>query len=317
MGNYQLGAALAENRRFASVGSHRRFRGLTTVGLLYAGSLAAEVIPISNPSFEAPETPFVSLAIEGWVKNPKPDEFVENDQFVWDQLVGIFKNTPQGSPDHIPNTDGAQGLFLFTVPGAGFSQIVPDTVFEPGRSYTLTAGFIGGGGGMLEGASVRMELFYLSDSEEPLTAASVELLHSVEEFPTTTDYVDRSLVLNAVSDEDPWLESPIGIRFYSTTPFQLAAGFWDIDHVRLSSESPTGVLQSPSLEEGVMRFTLTGPSGSTWSIVRADAIETPSAEWEELTQITLRDSPATITDDNVAGASRFYRAVEISGSESP
>ena len=127
MGNYQLGAALAENRRFASVGCHRRFRGLTTVGLLYAGSLAAEVIPISNPSFEAPETPFVSLAIEGWVKNPKPDEFVENDQFVWDQLVGIFKNTPQGSPDHIPNTDGAQGLFLFTVPGAGFSQIVPDT----------------------------------------------------------------------------------------------------------------------------------------------------------------------------------------------
>src|SRR5262245_50961431 len=72
------------------------------------GSVPAEVIPIPNGSFEAPATTFVDLNIQAWQKSPKPDWYVEGGGFLWIQLSGVFKNTPEGRADHIDNCDGEQ-----------------------------------------------------------------------------------------------------------------------------------------------------------------------------------------------------------------
>jgi len=36
--------------------------------------------------------------------------------FPWDQLMGQFLNTTNGSPNHIDNMDGNQAAFLFALP---------------------------------------------------------------------------------------------------------------------------------------------------------------------------------------------------------
>src|SRR6516225_953181 len=86
------------------------------LSVVWAGALSAGPIPVPNASFESPVTPFVNTHVDDWQKVPKPDWYIENGGYTWDQLAGVFLNTPIGASDHIINCDGKQALYLFAVP---------------------------------------------------------------------------------------------------------------------------------------------------------------------------------------------------------
>ena len=166
----------------------------TAVGLsLAAGGMVgsvtgAETIPVPNGSFELPSVIYVGTFIDSWQKTPKPDDYVESGGFTWDQLSGVFLNTPPTSSDHIDNCDGRQALWLFAVPEAGLFQDYEsrdwndaepshafDARFEPGRSYRVTVGVLGGGGGMLEGATLEVSLYYRDAQGGMVTVAATNV----------------------------------------------------------------------------------------------------------------------------------------------
>ena len=149
-----------------------RWRCFLTVALILgvAPQLArAALIQVPNASFESPPTAFVDITVDSWQKSPKPDGYDESGGSFWAQLAGVFLNVAPTNSAYIDNSDGAQGLYLFADPQLavyqdyntiGGTNSSPshefDAVFEPGKTYDLTVGVIGGGGGMLEGTTLEL-----------------------------------------------------------------------------------------------------------------------------------------------------------------
>jgi hypothetical protein len=210
-------------------------------GLLMTGANAgAENVHVPNPSFESPGTDSVIPAVDSWRKLPKPAWYDEGQNGPWEQLVGVFKNTDPTSNDHIPNMNGEQALYLFNSPGAGLFQDFLtstnhefDQKFQLGKAYTLTVGVIGGGGGMTNGASLLMSVYYLDSASNAVTVASKTIVHTANLFPVTTAFVDISLDVPTVNIADAWARKNIGIKFETTSGFEAAGGYWDLDNVRL------------------------------------------------------------------------------------
>src|SRR5436305_10981996 len=97
---------------------------LAVAGLLAVTALTplagAATIGIPNGSFESPNPPPGFPAwpvIDSWQKFPQPAGLTVPPGFTWDQLSGVFVNTPVGASDHIDNVDGAQAAYLFSIPG--------------------------------------------------------------------------------------------------------------------------------------------------------------------------------------------------------
>jgi hypothetical protein len=263
----------------------------------FTPGIRAGVISIPNGSFESPRTEFADPRLDSWQKTPKPDWFVENDQQHWDQLVGVFKNTAEGMADHIDNVDGDQGLFLFSVPTAGFFQDYDtisgtnsapshefDAVFEPGNAYTLTVGVIGGGGGMPEGATMLALLYYRDAADTMIPVGSVSITNSPAVFPNTTHFVDFSLTLPPVQSTNEWAGKHIGILFTSTAAPELAAGYWDLDNVRLSASGPSA--GGPELEISragdEVRLSWISTAGKTYQVERSEDLHNWSTQGEPL-----------------------------------
>ncbi len=216
---------------------------------------AAESLRVPNASFEAPSTVFADPRIDAWQKSPKPEWYDESGGFPWDQLIGVFLNTPPDKPDHIANVEGAQAAFLFAVPQAALHQdhLSPpegtlDVAFEPGHSYRLTVGVVGGGGGMKPGVTLELALYYRDAAGLPVTVASTTVTHDTSLFPNTSRFVDFSVVVHTVRRSDAWAGKPLGIRIASTVTPELAGGYWDVDAVRLTREIvvPNGSFELPS-----------------------------------------------------------------------
>src|SRR5262249_54261365 len=125
----------------------------------WANSLFATPIYVPNASFESPATGYVSINVDSWQKAPKPSWYQETDTFLWTQLIGGFKNTAEGAPDHLDNCDRNQALWLFAVPDVAFYQdnntidwnhTLPthefNSRYEVGKFYSLSVGVNGGGG---------------------------------------------------------------------------------------------------------------------------------------------------------------------------
>lgn len=237
--------------------SDRRFLAplaLAQAVLLPTG-VAAESLRVPNPSFEAPATVFADPAIESWQKAPKPDWYDESGGFPWDQLVGVFLNTPADKPDHIANVDGTQAAFLFAVPGAAIFQdreSTPthdfDVPFEIGRSYRLTVGVLGGGGGMKDGVTLELSLYYRDASGNPVTVATTVVTNEAGRFADRSRFTDVEVVVPTVRSTDAWAGQSLGIRISSTVLPDLAGGYWDIENVRLTREIvvPNGSFELPA-----------------------------------------------------------------------
>jgi len=228
------------------------FAGLAALsastGLLQAGN-----VDIPNGSFESPTAPFVDLNVDSWQKSPKPDWYVEGGGFLWSQLTGTFKNTPAGSVDHIENCDGNQAIWMFAIPEAGLFQdfhsmdwndSAPshefNAKFEVHSSYQLTVGVIAGGGGMSNGVTAEISLYYRDAASNRVTVAAASITNTPAVFRDRTHLVDFSAHVPSVKAGDAWANQNIGIQLLSTVGASLQGGYWDFDNVRLaSSEEPT------------------------------------------------------------------------------
>lgn len=210
-------------------------------------------IPVPNNSFESQIAgpPFgVNNNIDSWQKSPKPDWFDESTSgILWTQLTGNFVNTPPTSPDHIDNVDGNQAVYLFAVPTVALFQDYNSTdwnhtmpthafnaTYEAGKSYQLTVGVIGGGGGMTPGSILQLSLYYRDASNNIVTIAATNIVYTTEAFPTTTHLIDYQVSVPKVKPHDAWAGQKIGIELLSV--YGTGPGYWDLDNVRLTSEAP-------------------------------------------------------------------------------
>jgi len=207
-------------------------------------------IPVPNGSFELQVAgpPFgVDTRVDSWQKPPKPAYFDETAfGITWDQTAGVFANTPVGQANHIDNMDGNQGAYMLAFSQVALFQDYNSTdwnhpspthdfnaIFLVGMSYKLTVGVIGGGGGMPEGTSMQLGLYYRDGAGNMVTVAATPIIHSLATFPTNTHFVDFEVNVATVQAGDAWAGQNIGIQLQSV--LGTGQGYWDVDNVRLSS----------------------------------------------------------------------------------
>jgi len=278
--------------------------------------LTREIV-VPNGSFERPATVFADPRVESWQKAPKPDWYDESGGFPWDQLTGVFLNTVPGSADHIQNLDGNQAFFLFAVPQAELFQDSDSTAqhefdvpWVEGRAYQLTAGILGGGGGMKPGVTLDMSLYYRDPSGNRVTIASTTVTHTPETFPTPTRVTDFSVATKPVAHSAPWAGRPMGIAFTSTVRPDLAGGYWDLENVRLTA-SQAPVLQRPTWKAGQFSFQLISQPGSVFEFQSSTTLSGANPIWSQLATVTNHTGSMTLVDPAPGSGPRFYQVRQV------
>lgn len=215
-----------------------------------AGPLSAQVIPIPNGSFESPTPPPgfpATPLVDSWLKVPQPDGIPLPGGITWDQLAGVFPNTPVGAADHIDNMDGNQAAYMFAIPGVSLYQQLA-SVFTVGNSYNLSLGLLGGGG-IAEGSSFLMSFFYV-DGGNFVNIGATPITYTPGTFLNPTHLYEFNLTLPAVQASDAWAGKNIGVQLLST--FGTGAGYWDVDNVRLVAVPEPGTVALLALGAGGM-----------------------------------------------------------------
>ncbi len=276
-----------------------------------------EAIEVPNGSFEGPATVFADPRIEVWQKSPKPAWYDESGGYLWEQLTGVFLNTAVGSVDHVENLDLNQGLFLFALPEVSVFQdaeSVPDTGlevrFEPGRSYGLTAGVLGGGGGMSNGVTLELRVYYRDPAGERVPVAVTVVTHTPTEFPSRNRLVDYAVAVPVVNDGDPWAGRPLGIEFRSTVAPDLGGGYWDLDQVRLV-ESWAPRLSSPGWTDDSFGFVIESQPGMRVEVLVGDSPGDPVASWTSVGIVRNVSGRLRFVDPAPGLARRFYQVRQL------
>ncbi len=284
------------------------------------GLAQAESIALPNGSFESPETPFADPRLDNWEKSPQPVWYQGGQDFPWEQLVGQFLNTAPGTSNYIDNVEGKQAAFLFALPEVAISQdyntlsgtnTVPghefNVLFEPGKSYALTVAVLGGGGGMTNGATLELSLYYRDAASNRVTVAATTITHSTALFPTNSHLIDFQARTAVVQASDAWAGKNIGVRLASTGGFELQGGYWDVDNVRLQvnvSNEPTSQLAS-AISNGQFQLELQSAPGR-FEVLASPTITAPLATWTSLGILTNVTGQAAFTDTNSIAGTRYY-----------
>ncbi|MCC7375001.1 MAG: hypothetical protein IT581_10110 [Verrucomicrobiales bacterium] len=275
-------------------------------------------IDLPNDSFESPATDFVDNRVDAWQKTPKPFWYDESGGFTWDQLSGVFKNTEPGKDDHLENADGAQAFYLFAVPGvgiqldAGFTNSATPFLarFQPGNAYSLTTAVQGGGGGMTNGVTLQLALYYLDASGMPQVVASTTVTNDTATFPSRHLLSDFAVRTPTVNGTDPWAGKGIGIRVLSTVDPALAGGYWNIDHPRLLAH-PAPALLAPGVATNQASFVIRGDPGSRTEILSSDDIAAPAASWMVVATLTNTTGFLEFKDVATGGTRRYYQSRQL------
>ena len=282
-------------------------------------------VAIPNGSFESPlvpmENPYAIPDMEEWQKTPQPFWYdpSQNYNTPWEYLMGTFYNVPYPG-SYIDNADGQQAAFLFALPNAGFFQDFNslsgtntspghafNAIFEVGCAHDLTVGVIGGGGGMNPGATLQLGLYYRDAMSNLVMVAATSVTNSTDTFPTNTHLVDFQVHVPTVKAGDPWAGQNIGIQLLSTTAFELAGGYWDLDNVRLvKTLEPT--LLNPAVTTGGFTFTVQSEPGQPFEILTATNLLTVSSNWTNLGTFTNSTGSTTFSDSITNLGQRYYRA---------
>jgi hypothetical protein len=287
-------------------------------------------IAIPNYSFESPAVPptapYASPEIEDWQKSDQPAWYdpSQNADTPWAYLMGCFYNVPFPG-QFIDNCDGNQAMFLFALPEAALFQdydsvsgtnTTPthalDAKFTVGRTYTLTAGVIGGGGGMKPGATLELGLYYRDTASNMVTVASTIITNSTDAFPTNTHFVDFQVQLPAVQETNAWAGNYIGIRLLSTASFDLAGGYWDLDNVRLVESTDGEIsLGQPTLSSGQFTFTLQSAAGTSFELLTTTNAIAASGEWSSLGFFTNSTGMTNITAPTTNARQGYFRVRQL------
>ncbi|HEY3862167.1 MAG TPA: hypothetical protein VGO59_09790 [Verrucomicrobiae bacterium] len=263
--------------KFYSIFSRKHRRGCwmavlpaLAVALAFAGPLRAGNIYVPNFSFESPAAPqvlpFAINLIDEWQETLQPASYNPAGNFdtPWSYLVGVFYNLDYPG-EFIDNIDGAQGAFLQNFPAvgilqdensAGITSSAPDhlfnAAFKPGKGYTLTVGLTSSSAEPLtEGSTLQMSLYYRDSNSNMVTVAASTVTFDTNVFTNLTHLTDFTVALPKVQASDAWAGQNIGIQLICTTPTNLAAGYWDVDNVRLleSLYVPNYSFESPVVPE--------------------------------------------------------------------
>jgi hypothetical protein len=275
---------------------------------------------VPNNSFESPVTPFAGPEMDGWQKSPQPFWFPPGTNS-WDQVMGQFLNQPKGSPGHINNMEGNQAAYLFALPDVAIFQdyttlngtnTTParDMIaqFEVGKSYNLTVGVLGGGGGMTNGVTLEVSLYYRDATSNITAVAATTITNSTSLFPTNSSFTDFEVVVPTVKSRDAWAGKFIGVKVASTVGFALQGGYWDVDNVRLQSVRDP-FFKNPVKSGSQFQFTLDSTPGRL-EILASTNIATPLTGWTSLGTITNLTGNILVTDTN-ALSRRFYHARQV------
>ena len=290
---------------------------------LLAPALEAGPITVPNPSFESPVTPFVNTHVDCWQKVPKPAWYVEGGGYTWDQLAGVFKNTPVGASDHIVNCDGNQASYLFAVPevclfqdydSTDWSNSIPthafNATFDPGTAYQLTVGVIGGGGNMLPGVTFELDLYYRDAASNQVIVAATSITNSLSVFSNTVTLIDFQVSVPTVQPADAWAGQHIGIRLLSTVDPSVQGGYWDLDNIRL-----IGIRQpswaNPIWSNGLFALTLQSEAGLQFEVLASDDPSLPISNWISLGTVSNVTGSVAFTDTAANSERRFYRARQL------
>jgi hypothetical protein len=292
------------------------FLGMSLLG----GGLScpgAGTLPVPNASFEAPATLFVSTLVSDWQKLPKPGWYEETGEFLWSQLSGVFLNPAEGRPDRILNCHERQAVWLFAVPEVGLLQELGEagpsasvqTRYEPGRVYELTAGVLGGGGSMLEGATLELDLYYRDDATNLVVIAATTVTNVAGLFGNPKVLLDYSVPTPVVAVDDPWAGRAIGIRFVSTVSFELQGGYWDLDNVRLTAlPSRPLTLRNPRVADGHFTVSVEGDPGGNVELLATSDPGLPAADWLRVGFVEDFGGEATLTVPLTPGSMACFLA---------
>lgn len=182
-------------------------------------------VEITNPSFEIPAidpctNPFLAIPmVPYWIEQDLDTEYSSN--------TGIFLNLSSDPLSYITNADGQQLVFLSSQQGNAILQDL-NAYYTIGKKYLLTIGVCVSQRFPPSPENTLALVLYYIDSGVRNDIASTEI-------PVTglsaTQLIDFSLILPEVQDADFWANKQIGVAIRSVGP---AAGFWDIDNVRLN-----------------------------------------------------------------------------------
>ena len=301
---------------------NRSLLAATACATLVAGTreLRAASIPVPNGSFESPVA--IALAptvgavpfVDDWQQVPAPD--TSNPETF---LTGVFTNSTQ-----IVNCDGTQAAFLFAEPYVSLFQDYDstdyahpepthafDAAFEPGKSYTLTVGVLGGTNltePMPEGTTLQLSLYYRDSSNQMETVAATTVTNIYALFPMQ-ELLDFQLQVPTVKASDPWAGQHIGIQLLSTVTSP-QSGYWDLDNVRLAS-TVTPALVSPVSTNGRFSFTLQSETGLVFEILASTNVGLALSNWTSLGTITNVAGTTPFSDPAGNLSRRFYRARQV------
>ena len=292
---------------------------------LAAGTVVgwAGQIPVPNASFESPLAPFVNTHVDSWQKTPKPEWYLEEGGYTWDQLGGLFRNPAPGNSEHIGNCLGDQALWIFAVPEFGLFQDYDSTdwanpipthafnaVFEVGKSYRLTVGVIGGGGNMPSGVSLELGLYYRDGLSNQVIVRSTTITNSREWFSSMTNLVDFQVNVPTVKAEDPWAGQHVGIRLFSCATTNLQGGYWDVDNVRLADFEPPR-WANPTWTNGQFSVVLLSEPGARFEVVASSNAAAPDSSWVSRGTLTNVTGMDTFVDPTAGAGQRYYRARQL------
>jgi hypothetical protein len=287
-----------------------------------------EEIDVPNGSFESPVVPPVSPyagpEMDFWQKSPQPAWYDPSQNFdtPWPYLMGTFYNVP--FPDKfIDNCDGRQAAFLFALPEAGLFQdyssfsgtnTTPshefNAAFTTGKAYTLTVGVMGGGGGMKPGATLQLSLYYRDANSNRVTVASTSITNNALNFPTNTHLVDYEVQVSGVKASDPWAGKNIGIQLLSTTGFDLAGGYWDLDNIHLT-ETVAPVMSDLRMADNEFTFTLLSEPGWRFDIEASTNLTAEGGSWTSIATFTNTTGGDSFTDTASNHEKRYYRTRKL------
>lgn len=275
-----------------------------------------EDIELPNASFESPSTPFADPRVDAWQKSPKPFWFDES-RGTWDQLTGVFLNTPPDKPDHIINMDGSQALFFFAVPEVALSQDAAENLdsafsarYRPGYTYQLFVDVLGNGGGMSNGVTVDLVLRTRNTDGNPVPLATAGLSSSEAAFPSRTRFSPYATEPISVRASDAAAGRPVGVQILSTVRPDLAGGYWDFDHVRIV-ETRTPTFEVPRLTDAGFELRLVSEPGLSFQILASSNPALPLSAWSPIATLSNPTGTVAFSDPTAGGPGRFYMARQL------
>jgi hypothetical protein len=284
------------------------------------GAASAVSVSVPNGSFESPQTLFVDTNLDAWERTERPADYDESGGFLWSQLTGVFRNPAATAADHLENCDGSQAVWLFAVPGAGIFQDYEsrdwndaqpthafDVRFEEGKSYTLTVGVLGGGGGMVPEATLDLSLYYRGEGTNRIRVATTRVSNDLSQ--PRNRFADYQVRVPVVRTSDPWVGRSLGIELLSTVTEAEAGGYWDLDHVRLETAGAPKLEEVALTAEG-LTFLVQGESGAVFEVLAAADPTRPLSEWKAVGSITNAGAGARYVASTTNAVMQFFRAVQ-------